>query len=494
MASQEVKGNKPNPENLKFNGVRLPMYKPGALERGELDGLIKEFYGRRALWLGAYVGNSERVIAHELRRKQRYLANHPEMDADTYDKERHEHLEMQKRISKGEINARFRMAVGRRFNTPIPDKFADKQFELASNAMASVTQTLFPDSGVAVQLNETYLLPIDAAATVERIASPDTSEVLLHEELLHHLNAHISGELDERADNTDAGRKLSQIQDLLNRTLFAGKHGDTETADISAIYDDVTNDVEFIDGVNGRLYKKNLPEGKHIKTTELAMRTIRDSNIRIHTSPDRKTRESEIIKAVRIAQENMVTTGDDQVKPLDAVQDTHRMLFAVDGGPAKVQEVFEKVKGILVDPDNQQYLARLDMFGEPIRGNDGQFEGRVVEIKDKNQKSGHTGQSKHSSYKRILVFFDGLSVPIEIKFQSLREFLKDEFHVGRYNEKKRFYNGAAHKLYEFRRALKIAPQFIPVAALRREVDLASIAAETQEKIVADLRRTTKKAK
>lgn len=487
------------PGNVKggsgLSHVKLSMFEPGALQRGELDGLISKFYGPYARWLAAYTENSPEIRARESNRRERYLQRHPDVTKNNYIRDRKKRLEEIKAKARERINLHFRRAVAQRFGTDEADKLAEKAFVDASNAMNCVAEKVFPDSGVIALLNETTQQPISPACMIRDVVRPDFVPQLRQEILQRALLAHIAAELESRNSGMKARLKLAKIQAFLGEKLFDGKKGVTETIKVSGVYDNNTNEPKIVEGPGiGPIYPGDLDKDQHIKTTELTVRKIAGSRIRVHTGHNVKSPESSIIKAIRQAKKFGDASEGKPVLPSETVFDTHRILFAVHGGDKEVDLVYEKVRKLFADPKNQKHFADLNDADCPIKDDMGQIKGRVIKLDDRQPQKNDIAKSQGVKYKRLLVHFDSLSVPIEIKFQGMMDFFRDEFHIGRYNTTTGTYDGAAHDLYDIKRAMTVFPYFIPDSSIPQQFDLVGELRNTQEITAARLRANIKKVK
>lgn len=447
-------------------GVRLSMFKVENAD--EVDGgrLAGEFYGYERKWLAASVDkDSERFQMREERLKKARLKKNPSMSPDEYDQQRKAELDKNDRFATRRVNTTFRKTISERFGIPEDQamNFANDQFTHAADAMRYFTDTLYPHRGALSMRNEAILPPISPAETVKTIASQNTDTVLQFEERRRQLLAYVSAEIETENKSPEAAKKLSLIQALLDRELFSGRTGSTTSVKIRALFNSETNDVLFIDKIDGTIPKQEelYPENSHLKTCEVPMRTIKGTDTLVYTNPNQKRQSASITKAVRKAFGRDQKNKGDLISGAEDVQDIHRIKFAVFSGPDKLEDLVDRVYNAIVD--NQHTLTELDIEGQPINGK----EVVVKDIRDDSQTNGSKDQSANVSFRRLQVVFSDLPTPVEIMFQTVGDFLKSEYEVGEYDSPKGKYKGAAHELYEIHRLMDIRPLLLPREIYKR---------------------------
>jgi hypothetical protein len=501
--------------------VSLKMYDPQSIENGSLETLGKKFYGNRINFFATYndaeyvfqpdsiardgieldkTGKEklEAIRKREEKIKKRYQKAHPEVNEEDYLQIRQRKINNYLKSSTRAMNRQFFSSVSTEYDSHDPREFANRQFTHAANAAKQVSNTLYPASAVMDLRNEASLVPVSPALGIETMTSIKYSPSLREEEKKIHLNALLAADLDLRNGMHDGLNKLSQIQRLLDMQLFEMPIGATEIVKIKALFYNQTNSVGHLEGIDqAKFDENNIPEGMHIKETEMSMRRIKGTDIRVYTSPDYKSMESSIIKSTRKALTNKLNGGSDDILPTEYVLDTHRMLFTVDGGPENEGIVAERIKNILRDPKNQEYLAKLDYSGEPmIDPKSRNFVGSLIDIenfnKDNSIRKADDAQSSNVKFTRFYANFDSLPVPIEIKVQGVKLFLNDEFEVGTQDKETGLYTGASHKIYEYNRSQQVQHYFLAVNESSEKINLQAEAQKTLEKIVCDLRQQTAK--
>jgi hypothetical protein len=467
--------------------VKLGMFEPDALESGQLSEMVDVFFGVKASWLAANTDpKSKKISTHEDRVKQRYKKKHPGTTDDEYSQIRSEQLVVLKKRARVGINTRFENAVAERFDVPRDaGDFAKKRLLDGGAVMQQVANTLYPENRSLHPRNEVVLLPLSPANVVELVASSDTDPALKREEIIRHLHSFVAAEHKRTNGKLESEKKIAQIQALFAAELFERPQGSVDEMSIRAVFDNMTTEIEFVNGIDGDIKDYYISEGKHIKTMPIAMRRVKGSGILISTSPDTKTIESAEAKSISRAKERKLKEVGDEVVPSD-VHDTHRILFTVYGDDAKRDEFVSQVQELLKDSRSQRVLGDQSIADEPRIDENGQIKGRVLSVEDDSSTNGYKTQAK-VKFRRIQVHFDGLHAPVEIKIQTVQAKLEDDLSVGEINPETGFYDGPAHALYEIRRASFVSEFYSPEEIRGLNHDLKAEVMKTQGNVVYQLR-------
>lgn len=479
-------------EKARKTKVTLGMFDADALSTGKLDGMIDVFFGERAGWLGFYTNRErEEVRVREERIKERYKRSHPDITDEEYGRYREDRLSRLNRRARGSINRRFDKAVKVRFDIErAPEDFAAKRLLDAGHTMERVADTLYPGNPSLHPRNETVLLPVLASRVVEQVTSDRVGEHLKREQVLRHLHAFIIAEHKRINGKLEAERKVSQIQDFLAANLFQIPQGNLIDTEARLVVDDITNEILFVDGIDGDIDSFKSPKGTHVKILPVSMRKIADSGALVLTNPDTKRVESSEIKAISRAKERFEKREGDEVRAVDDVHDTHRILFTVFGDETIRDDFANQLQQLLVNPENQKHLGDLDEYGDVVLDESGMVKGRVLSVENDSDTNGYSTQAD-VKFKRIQVFIEGLHAPIEIKIQALRDKLMDDWHIGTKDPETGFYNGRAHRLYELRRADGVREFYSPEEITGERSNLNAEIGKTQEGIVFELRNEAK---
>lgn len=454
-------------------GVRLDGFLPENGQEVDEGKLVAEFFGYGRRWRAAY-SNPDSFKAREDTRERRILGENPDKKAELeYREKRARQIDDSDRHAARSINTRFRRAWAEYFDKSEKDSMDDAEEHLdhAADAQRYALRTLFGQRGAVSQRNESVLPILDPNKVVEVMSSDNSSLTLKLETRKRFERAFISADISTFNRSREARRKLTMIQDLLNEKLFSGMTASTVNITIRAIFDDVTNAINFVEGVDGKIPDDSeLPEHTHIKTKVLPMRAIQGTGLLVYTNPSEKTQASSIMKAMKKALVSKEEGRGELIAGAEEVQDINRIMFAVFGNENDRDALIDTVFNILVE--NQHRLAERDIEGRPILPRSGDV---IQDIIPDDKTDGRPGQSENYRSRRIQLLINGQK--IEIKFQTMEEFLEGEYEVGVFDKKKNKFTGAAHGLYEIQRLIDLLPYIIP-QSLHKKINLKKEATKT----------------
>jgi hypothetical protein len=345
--------------------------------------------------------------------------------------------------------------------------FHERQREHANATIDYVNNTLYPDNGRVVQINDSRL-PLTPHRVVELYAG--NTDQRLKFEVQRQLGLElVTGQLDMQERKSFADKKLSQIQEILENEkdgIYGGKTGETQNVRIK-VQVDRTNNVLSVDGKNNLGIRRNrfAQLGLRVLHRQEEMRPLRDGGL-VLTNPDKKSIPAQVVKTFKKAEKRANAGLGDEIKTSQDVLDVHRMLFVVHGDQNQVDQLKDKVQKLLEEKEHELYeydangnLLR-DKFGDPI--------GKVVPVKDDETNKDGT-QSEYVQFRRLQVILAGDELPIELKFETYQQYMLDQLHVGQFDKKKSEFTGASHEFYEICRIEQgIEKSIHPVAIFSRE--------------------------
>lgn len=486
-----------------------------------------------AYWPARAVISSGNEEAHQRRyeeRKRRKIGENPtQEEVVKFDKDWEDYwTEMTL-----EVNNRTLGAIIKRWGKDKTDDealvFMHEHWGLANDAHNNLLDELYPQTGSLNQRNSVewpgkwpsdILRAFGAADNIGRFEFKRNS-----------VNTIFSADFSTKREHDSQEATLAKIQQLLDRRLYIGG---IEPVKISGVYKDATNDI--IEVERPRKPFPNVSEsGYHIKVYETPQRNAQFSFspaeakivmdyykqnfnylqnnrgvflserhlralvigeqlvVNIVTNPDKKGHESAIEKATKKAQvpsNKQEVTGDLDV---DEITDNDRMEIMVRGDRADAFLLAQKIKFMLLDPNNQQLLGQTDIFGIQITNPDGTLKGRVAEVKDDPHTNGNKGNSPLVVFERLQVTVDGLKDDIEIKVVSDEDFFRQLYHTGEYKKRKGYPDAAAYRLYSLRRKREYArPQWVP-QVIYKHVNLRAKEIETEKAVAESLRNIRRDA-
>ncbi len=453
------------PRIVQPHSVHLSYYEPNADDQPVFRDLAKHYVGSRhrlaAMEAIAHVESpvknerSQVYVEHEKRKRERYLANHPDMTRAQYDRMRKAQIEqMKKGLQKRVVDNVYRTVQDtlQADDEESPRRFLGRHLGIATEAIEDIHRTVFPGSESPLR-NEVQLPSISPFHDMMTYLSPNTDQMLREQIKGIYLTADTTAKIEKTNPKNKAGRKLAMIQRLIDRRLLVGKTGETRPHTVEAVFNEETILQEVIKPESG-ITEEDLPPGYQIKARELPMRVMHDdegNEILMYTNANEKNLISGVAKAFKKAKyRSEKPGGTDDIDPTHDVTDTYRIKFAVMGGDKEIGIVMDRVLDTLLDPNNKKHLVERDEYGRPIRtAVDAEI---VKDIEDDSHTNGTNDQTKETVFRhRIQVHFTDLPHPVEIMFQTMDEFLRGEYNVGHYDEVSGGYSGAAHELYTIKR-------------------------------------------
>jgi len=135
------------------------------------------------------------------------------------------------------------------------------------------------------------------------------------------------------------------------------------------------------------------------------------------------------------------------------------MNIVVFGGQRETDEVIDHLFDLLTDEANYPYF--YDTVSETTNEQAVQ-EGVPTGAGDLKPTTGsHPGQSDKTDFFRILIKFQGIAHPTEIKFQTLKSYIADQVEVGKYDPRKGEFSGRSYEMYNIGREMPIADILFP---------------------------------
>lgn len=257
--------------------------------------------------------------------------------------------------------------------------------------------------------------------------SEDIDRTLQYEIVRHALLTIISGKINavhlrERSHST-----LSSVHNYLRRELFTGKIGEGGYITVDSAHDDVTNEVVGLPE-KGQV----IPRTAHLKRIPFNVRPSKDFG-RVYSSHRKKRDNNVIYKAIADA------VSEDGVIKVDDVQDRLGIMFVT------IEQN--------VDPRDlaEQVVSTIKNGPKPVK--------KVLPEPEADKNRGQSSGFRFDD--RRIVLFEDSSVPMELVFLSLKNFLNSEYEVGSPDPETGLYKGQGHKLFEIRRGLIVGKVLFP---------------------------------
>jgi len=440
--------------------IKLSFFTPNVSNDPEFQAYAKEFFGSSILaaeaiaHLESPVKNerSEVFLKREKLKKERYLTANPSRASEEYDSLRERQLKQTREWAQRNVSNNLYTALGNKFNLTEESStsFLSRQLGMGTTALREIHQILLP--GESPLKNEVELPSLSPWHDIQAFLSPNTVSKLQEQIKDIYLLSEINAEIEAANPQNNAGKKLSLIQKLLDEQLFEGMSGQTESTTYKAIFSRGENLLRGIEGITEEISTNNLSFGQNVKEIELQMRTMQNTGIKMYTNANEKSPTSAIAKVLKKALSRATKPGaNEEIDAINDVTDTYRLKIAVAGGPDEVDTAMYRVLEILNNPDNSDHLIETDIYGKPIHSKVNSAAIRTWEDDTKINRTSDQSQDEDVFRNRVQIYFSDLHHPVEIIFQSLEEFLRGEFNVGHYNEKKGKFSGIAHELYTIAR-------------------------------------------
>lgn len=446
--------------------VKLSFFRPDATQQPEFQAFAKQYWGPSNLMAMEAIahlespvknGRSQIFLDREKRKKERYLASHPQVPEAEYDEMRKRQWEQMKKRTQIRGVKNFYREIENEFpitgeKTPI---YVSRHLGHGTNAVEGIHRTVFSYEESPLK-NENQLPSITPWRDTMAILSPNVDRKLQEQAKTIYLTAHESATIEATNPKDLAGKKLSLIQALFDKKLFEGLTGQTHDVTVKGVFSRGENLLLGVEGATDGISTTNLQQGQRVKERTLPMRVMQDTGILMYTNANAKDPTSGISKAFKkaVLRANK-PDGREDLDSINDVTDTYRIKFAVMGGEQEVDTVMYKVLEILTDPNNKDDLRARDEYEQPVGGDIGATV--IKKWEDDSMTNGTSDQADDVIFRnRVQIYFADLHHPVEIMFQTMEEFFRSEYNVGHYDDAKGKFTGAAHKLYEIARAKLIA--------------------------------------
>ncbi len=248
--------------------------------------------------------------------------------------------------------------------------------------------------------------------------------VLAYQAHRHILLSHLSGLNHSRTRNGRLRTVLSDVHHLLNEKLFEGVEGTGTRMVMESIHDDETNEVIGLSN-NARV-----PLTAHRKRLGFNVRTIRDVGP-VYTSTRKKDDRIVLIKVLAKARKNEGGIVD--------IKDVH--------DPIGIRFV---LMGDAVAPEQLADLAVSTIQSGPNRLP------KVEKVESKQRDVDHGQSPKYRDTSRR-VWFKDIPAPVELIFQTYKDYLNSILEVGTRDSETGLYMGRAHPLFGLRKARLAEP-------------------------------------
>lgn len=327
-------------------------------------------------------------------------------------------------------------------------EFYRRQLKQANKIVSYLINELsLPEDMVALR-NEVTLYSDSPALRLKKIADIGGVDKTLRYEIARQMFLALAvAPLDARAVEDKLATRLTNLQDFLDDKLFVGKTGETIRRDVYAEHNNKTNAVNRYD--IGYPIKNEM--GSHIKKHGLKVRNT-TTGLEVLTQARHKGETIALIKAL----EKALDRGG-EVDVLGSVQDSIGIQLTIMGD----------------DKDRNRFIEHFDSL---IKTYD-QYES----TEDDSLPDADRGQNNGVFKARKKYYLKGLSVPVEVMFFSLPEYLDYSYEVGD------GYNGRAHRLYELRRTIRAASRLFPKEIYGKDFNIDSMVRERMLMVSDELR-------
>lgn len=264
--------------------------------------------------------------------------------------------------------------------------------------------------------------------------SSEISNVLRFEVTRHLLTSLTVAQHHAHSANGQLRYILSGAQSLMNKHLYAGPEGQTQTHHQYIVFDNETNSPLGVYNP-GNLVN----QGQHIKAFIANIRTLKPDGCN-HSIKDKELFTDTRVKKptpsfMKIVAKALLNGGE--LKVDGDVRDNMGMMMTVYGDQHDRDHLLERL----------HHVYSLHPNG-------------IDRIEEDNKTEGDRGQAK-VQFKRMQVFLNGTEYPIEVMAYALLDYLRSRYEVGRINPSTGMYDGAAHSLYEFRRSIPVTGLLFP---------------------------------
>ncbi len=236
--------------------------------------------------------------------------------------------------------------------------------------------------------------------------------------------------LDIRAEEEQLETNLSRMNEFLSENVYIGPIGKTGRVDVYSQHDGMTNTV-----LRYSLDKEGNDFGhdRKVRSKKTPVR-VRDTVFkeRVLTNIRHKGEAESLLKSIQKA-----LAEEKPIDVLESVQDSVGMQFVIMGDKRERDEFIVNFESALASNYNDFSSIQKDDIPDSRRG-----------------------QNPAAFEKRSLLRLKTLSIPIEIMYLSIEEYLNYIYETGLLQDGIE-YDGRAHALYELRRLNNTVPHLIP---------------------------------
>ncbi|HEX8932448.1 MAG TPA: hypothetical protein VF810_04795 [Patescibacteria group bacterium] len=240
--------------------------------------------------------------------------------------------------------------------------------------------------------------------------------------------AYTAAAIEARSRTSGLRGVLKKVQTLFNSELYEGLTGSGKEVSTFAWHDNNTNSIRDNSELSFEPIKQPYSNSQ-LKRHTYRARIIPDIGL-VHSDFNEKSLASAVIKAVR--KSNRETNGlvDIDESLMDIARGKMIVLGTSDPHDPSIATLIDKVKNILQTNSESGKLP-------------------PIEITDNDQYRPVDGIDV-LNFKRIMIHFEGIPVPIELIFSDEKQALNDIYEIGNRGDDGH-YNGRAHSLYESQR-------------------------------------------
>lgn len=254
----------------------------------------------------------------------------------------------------------------------------------------------------------------------------------------------ISGRLYMSTANNRPRELISELQITFNQDFYSdSKVGSSTPKTFITTHNPQTNEVTN--------YREGKREWELLQNEKLASFLFRHvimdggREIEVYTSDRKKDDTAAIIKSIA-----QVKNGT--IDPTEQVKDTMGKEFVVNG-------------------DNNLRDEFMKLYLQKITEN--YPNARIVPHGPRKEVlsgvAADRGQSTKVSYNRVLIYFDGLTMPYEVICYGMQDFLNSKVDVGKVDNNG-LYDGYAHTLFQLRRVLRVGEILFPIELYNYNID------------------------
>lgn len=353
-------------------------------------------------------------------------------------------------------------SVKRRYKLPDPydpQGFYLQQQMQAIRVVERISERL-PEIAKDIELKDEISMLSDRPSDLMRLmfrTSDDIDSTLAYEVQRHVILSAVAGEINARTKNGRLRSVLSEVHRLLDERLFEGSLGAGKRFFLESFHDDDTNTVVGFPDLN-----QQAPRTAHLKRTPFIARSIKGAGLVI-TSPRKKDDSVAIEKSLIKAKNNggLININGDVLDPIG-------MMFVAMDGYVTPEQLAEQV--VLIIESGSR---------------------KITKIENNDEIEADHGQSSEYRHTRRRIWFEDISVPVEMIFHSRENYLNSTLEVGTRNPVTGLHQGRAHPLFELRREEQVARILFPSKVYPVDIETAFI--NRDRRIIRELREMNKVA-